>query len=505
MSKIGLILGDQLSENIATLQYINKKDDIILMAEVKAEATYVRHHKHKIILIFSAMRNFADKLQKKGYKIKYVKYDDNNSHTIREEIEKLSNEKNINQLVITKPGEYRLLKDLEKLHKKYDVNFLDDNRFFASLNTFNSWAKGRKELTLEYYYRKLRLDNQILMQGNKPIGGKWNYDKENRKTIKDSNIINKPLKFEHDKITKEVIRLVEKEFKGNMGKSDNFNYGVTKEQAEIALRYFLDNNLKNYGQYQDAMMNDQSFLFHSIISCYLNIGLLCPKYCCNMAQKYYDENKAPLNSVEGFIRQILGWREFIRGIYWHYMPGYCEKNFLNHKNDLPEFYWTGKTELNCLKNALNSTINYAYSHHIQRLMITGNFALLTQIDVMQIHQWYLAVYIDAFEWVESPNTIGMSQYGDGGIVATKPYISGGAYINRMSDYCKKCYYDVKTTDKNNSCPFNYLYWNFLILHQDKFRKNHRMAIAYSNLDKMTEKKQKDIIEKSKYFINNVNN
>tara|TARA_Y100000389_G_scaffold113324_1_gene110471 strand:- start:369 stop:1889 length:1521 start_codon:yes stop_codon:yes gene_type:complete len=505
MSKIALILGDQLSENIATLKYIDKSKDFILMAEVKSEASYVKHHKHKIILIFSAMRHFAKELEQNGYQVIYSKYNDvNNSQTIKGEIKRVSQERGLKQLIITKPGEYRLLKELESLQKDYDINFHEDDRFFASLSTFNSWVKGRKELTLEYYYRKLRQDNQILMHNNKPIGGKWNYDKENRKTIKDSNIINKELKFDPDEITKEVIDLVKSEFKNNIGDADNFNYCVTKEDAQKAFQYFLDNNLESYGMYQDTMMDGQSFLFHSLISPYLNIGLLCPKYCCKMAQNYYHENKAPLNSVEGFIRQILGWREFIRGVYWHHMPGYCEKNFLNHKNDLPEFYWNANTKLNCLKNAIKSTINHAYSHHIQRLMITGNFALLTQIEVMQIHQWYLAVYIDAFEWVESPNTIGMSQYGDGGIVATKPYISGGAYINRMSNYCKNCYYDVKTIDSENSCPFNYLYWNFLIIHQDKFRKNHRMAIAYNNLDKMSEKKQKDIIEKSKYFINNLN-
>ncbi len=529
MTKLALILGDQLSLEMSNLKYLDKEKDFILLAEVRSESSYVKHHKQKIILIFSAMRHFARELEGQGYRVLYTKFDDpKNTHSISAEIIRNCQNHNVSQILVTKPGEIRLLQELENLRQKIDIRFFEDERFFCSNAEFNNWAKGKKELVMEYFYRNMRIKSQILMKENKPEGGKWNFDKENRSPLKryvssqamlDSNSRcvasaqqslgpkNKTdklfrfsrIKFELDDITQEVINLVEKEFSDYFGETNEFAYAVTRKDALKAFDYFLENNLANFGDFQDAMLEGESFLFHSIISPYLNIGLLNSKEVCKKAEEYYYQGKAPLNAVEGFIRQILGWREYIRGIYWRFAPNYLEKNFLEAKNNLPQFYWDGKTNMNCLKNVINSTIKYGYSHHIQRLMITGNFALLTGVDIKQIHQWYLAVYVDAFEWVEAPNVIGMSQYGDGGIVATKPYISGGAYINRMSNFCKNCQFDVKTNDQENSCPFNYLYWNFLIKHQDKFKNNHRMAIAYKNLGNMSDKKRQDIVTRSNNF------
>jgi len=502
VKKLAVILGDQLSLNISSLEKISK-DDHVLMMEVMSEASYVKHHKHKIILIFSAMRHYAKNLRDLGYKVTYIEFEDKkNTHSIAGEISRFIDNKDISEIFVTEVGEYRLFKELDSLKEIIPIKltFVNDDRFIVDREFFKNWAKDRKELILEYFYREIRRKTNILMDGKKPCGDKWNYDAENRKPAGKQVPAIKFLKFKDDEITSEVKKLVAKNFANNMGDVNDFNYAVTREDALDAFAFFVKEKLENFGSYQDVMYEDQAFLFHSLISPYLNIGFLNPLEICRKIEEEYRQNKAPLNAVEGFVRQVIGWREFIRGVYWHYMPEYTKSNFLEAKNKLPEFYWSGETELNCLKQVIGFTKKYAYSHHIQRLMITGNFALLIGADVKQVHEWYLAVYIDAYEWVESPNIIGMSLYADGGIVATKPYISGGSYINRMSNFCKNCKYDIKTNDQENSCPFNYLYWNFLDLHKNKFKNNRRMSIAYNNLEKMDENKLKKIKNLAVNFI-----
>jgi deoxyribodipyrimidine photolyase-related protein len=342
---------------------------------------------------------------------------------------------------------------------------------------------------METFYRYMRKKTGLLMVGVNPEGGKWNFDKMNRKKIpKDIEFVEIP-KTKLSQITQEVIGVVEGRFNNNPGTLDNFWTGVTREHALTDLNNFIKNCLFHFGEYQDAMRAGDNISFHSGLSHYLNIGLLSPIEVC----KSVESADVPLESKEGYIRQIIGWREFIRGIYWKHMPGYKLLNSLQFKNNLPSFYWDGKTDMNCMKNALDSTLHYSYAHHIQRLMITGNYATLLNVDPKEINEWYLCVYLDAHEWVQLPNTHGMALHADGGIVGTKPYICSASYINKMSDYCKNCKYNYKSSEDDNACPFNFLYWNFLMTHD--FSKNPRMSLPYAILNRM-DPKLKNNIKKS---------
>jgi len=342
------------------------------------------------------------------------------------------------------------------------------------------------------------------MDGEKPVGGKWNYDQENRKPAPDSVLHTGPKCFSNTEHTKSVINLVSERFSENFGNIANFNFATTQSQAEEALDHFIDKALPDFGAYQDAMMMDQPFLFHAIISPYLNIGLLKPLDVCKKAEKAFLDGRAPLNSVEGFIRQIIGWREYIRGIYFLQGPNYTQNNYLDHNRPLPSLYWGKESGLNCLDQCVKQTEDFSYAHHIQRLMVTGNFALLTGVSPYEIHEWYLSVYIDAFEWVEAPNTIGMSQFADGGVVASKPYVSSGAYINKMSNYCKSCKFKVAEKVGKDACPFNALYWHFLSRNRAKFQGNPRMAQMYRTWDRMNEDHKNNVIKSADEFLNGLN-
>ena len=342
------------------------------------------------------------------------------------------------------------------------------------------------------------------MDGEKPVGGKWNYDQENRKPAPDSVLHTGPKCFSNTEHTKSVINLVSERFSENFGNIANFNFATTQSQAEEALDHFIDKALPDFGAYQDAMMMDQPFLFHAIISPYLNIGLLKPLDVCKKAEKAFLDGRAPLNSVEGFIRQIIGWREYIRGIYFLQGPNYTQNNYLDHNRPLPSLYWGKESGLNCLDQCVKQTEEFSYAHHIQRLMVTGNFALLTGVSPYEIHEWYLSVYIDAFEWVEAPNTIGMSQFADGRVVASKPYVSSGAYINKMSNYCKSCKFKVAEKVGKDACPFNALYWHFLSRNRDKFQGNPRMAQMYRTWDRMNEDHKNNVIKSADKFLNELN-
>jgi deoxyribodipyrimidine photolyase-related protein len=496
-----LIFGDQLNRSISSLKGFSPKEDVVFMCEVNEEASYVKHHKKKIAFIFSAMRHFAEELRDNGYRVKYIKLNDQkNQGSFKKETERIAQLLNPDRIILTKPSEYRVLKDIQtwKLNTKIEIR--EDDRFLCTLGEFKNWADGRKELRMEFFYREMRKKYQILMNGNGPEGGKWNYDGENRKPPKEGLNIPKPYLSKPDKTTLEVIELVEEKFSDHFGDITPFHFAVTRNQALDALNKFISERLINFGDYQDAMVEDEPWMYHSHISFYINCGLLLPIECIKAAEKAYYDNKVPLNAAEGFIRQIIGWREYVRGIYWLKMPEYENENFLNAKRNLPSIYWGAETNMNCLSQCVKETKENAYAHHIQRLMVLGNFALIAGLNPKKVNEWYLIVYADAYHWVELPNVSGMILYADGGLLGSKPYAASGSYINKMSDYCKNCSYNVKEKNGPDACPFNYLYWDFLIRNKDVLKGNHRLGMVYKTLERMEEDKINAIKEDSKTFF-----
>ena len=487
MTVLRFILGDQLSHQIASLRDINIDTDIVLMAEVSAEVTYVKHHKRKIAFLFAAMRHFAEELRCAGIKVIYHRLDDqNNGGSLESALKQVIASRKISKLVVTMPGEYRLMETMRIWQSTLDVavELREDDRFLCSLNKFNKWADGRRQLRMDFFYRDMRRDHNVLMDGDEPVGGKWNFDSDNREPPVADMVIPPPLQFVPDEITNDVLALVSERCADHFGDLDDFGFAVTREQALAVLDHFVDQRLNNFGKYQDAMVLDEPWVYHSHIGFYLNAGLLLPAEVISAAEAAYHSGHLPLNSVEGFIRQILGWREFVRGIYWLKMPDYADLNFFEAKRDLPEFYWSGETKMLCLAQAVDATKKYAYAHHIQRLMVLGNFALLAGLSPEQVNEWFLIVYADAYEWVELPNVSGMVLFADGGYLASKPYAAGGAYINRMSNYCKHCHYKVSQKNGVTACPFNYLYWDFLIRNRSKLKDNARLGMMYRSLDRM---------------------
>ena len=490
-----LVLGDQLSFNLSSLRRADKARDIVLMAEVMAEATYAGHHKKKLVLVFSAMRHFAEELRLAGWTVDYVKLeDDGNTQSLKGEVARALQRHHLSQVFMTEPGEWRLKQDLA------DIEMLEDTRFICSHAAFRQWAQGRKELRMEYFYRDMRRQTGLLMEGDKPIGGAWNFDTENRKPAKADMFMPEPLRVTPDDITRDCMALTTRVAPNNFGDIDPFWFAVTREQAEQALAHFLDHALPRFGETQDAMLTGQHFLHHAVLSPYINLGLLDPLQVCRRVEEEYHKGRVPLAAAEGFIRQIIGWREYIRGIYWLKMPDYRDVNVLEAHRPLPDFYWTGETEMNCIKQVVKQTRAEAYAHHIQRLMVTGNFALLAGLDPKQVHEWYLAVYADAYEWVELPNTIGMALHADGGLLGSKPYAASGNYINKMSDYCGACRYDVKQRTGPDACPFNALYWDFIARHKPRFARNARMANICRVYDKFDDGEKGRIAERAETFL-----
>ena len=492
-----LILGDQLSPAISSLEVADRRCDRLLMVEVAEEATYVRHHKKKIAFLFSAMRHHAAALRDAGWQVDYLRLDaPENSGSFTGEVERAIRRHKPQRVVVTEPGEWRVRAAMEHwpADRGLPVEILDDERFLCSRTDFANWAAGRKQLRMEFFYREMRRKTGLLMGGDQPEGGKWNFDAENRKPAKADLFMPQPHRVDPDTITEEVLTLVGERFGNHFGDLTPFWFAVTASEAEVALDHFIEQALPSFGDYQDAMLADERFLYHSVLSLYINAGLLDPLAVCRRVEAAYRAGQAPLNAAEGFIRQIIGWREYVRGLYWLKMPGYVEENFLAADRPLPDFYWTADTEMACLKTAITQTREEAYAHHIQRLMVTGNFAMLAGVDPKQVHEWYLAVYADAYEWVELPNTLGMSQFADGGLLGSKPYAASGNYINRMSDYCGRCPYDVKRKTGAKACPFNPLYWDFLVRNEDRLRGNPRLAQVYRTWDRMSAEKQRDYRE-----------
>lgn len=500
-----LILGDQLSKNISSLAEVRKSKDVILMGEVADETVYVKHHKKKIAFIFSAMRHFAQELRDDGYDVDYQAFDDAPRATsFRALVADAIDRHKPSEIIITEPGERRLAQAFRSWEDQFEapVRVLTDDRFIISRADFSEWARSRKQLRMEHFYREARKRTGLLMDGDAPIGGQWNFDKENRKPARSGLQFPDIARFEPDAITRDVLDLVSKEFANHFGALEPFWFAVTRAGALEALDYFIEEALPNFGDYQDAMLLEERFLFHSALSLYINVGLLGPLEVCTRAERAYREGAAPINAVEGFIRQILGWREYMRGVYWLGDEGYVRQNFFGADRPLPDFYWTGETGMACISATVTQTRDEAYAHHIQRLMVTGNFAMLAGVDPYAVHEWYLAVYADAFEWVEAPNVIGMSQYADGGELSSKPYAASGAYINRMSNYCKSCAYAVSKKTEDSACPFNALYWDFLARNADKLSANPRLTQAYRtwrNMDASTKRayraKARDTLKK----------
>ncbi|MEM6847616.1 MAG: cryptochrome/photolyase family protein [Pseudomonadota bacterium] len=504
MKTLRFVLGDQLDRSIAALSDLDPERDVVVGAEVQDEATYVKHHKQKIVFLFSAMRHFFAKLAEEGVRIEYFEIGTHRSFAaaLRAAVDRHKPDK----VVVTEPGEWRVLEDMRTWHQLtgVPVDIRDDDRFFADHTDFRRFAEGRKELRMEFFYRELRKRTGILMdEDGKPVGGEWNYDSENRKSLpKRFSVPGRP-QFPPDEITKAVIELVEDQFGDHFGTLHAFNWPVTRQGALEALDAFVTTFLPTFGDYQDAMAIGEPTLFHGLISPLINAGLLSPKEVVAAVERAWERGDVPLNAAEGFIRQVLGWREFIRGVYWLKMPQYRDTNALNAERPLPEFYWTGKTKMRCMSEAIEQTRDYAYAHHIQRLMVTGNFALLAGIAPEQIEEWYLIVYADAYEWVELPNVHGMAIFADGGVFASKPYAASGAYNDRMSNYCKACDYKVKVKEGEDACPFNYLYWNFLIENEDRLRKNRRVGMIYRTLDKMNDDKKNAITQSSREFLDEI--
>ncbi|MCY7295658.1 cryptochrome/photolyase family protein [Alteromonas sp. a30] len=507
-SALRLILGDQLTESLDIIQQADPASDLFFMAEVDQEATHVKHHGKKIAFIFSAMRHFAKSLQKSGFRVRYTTITDtNNTHTLFDEVKRIIGNRTFQRIIITEPSEYHLKHSITTWEGALGipVEILPDTRFLCSHQDFQAWAQGKTQLRMEMFYRVMRQKTTILMQDGNPEGGKWNYDSANQAPYKGEPPLPQPLTFQPDDITHQVLQDVGSRFSGHFGALHPFNLAVTREQALQVLNDFVAHRLPFFGTYQDAMIQGEPWMFHSLLSAYINVGLLLPLEVIQAAEQAFYAGTAPLNAVEGFIRQILGWREYVRGVYWMMMPEYRQENFFNATQALPTLYWDGKTQMNCLKQCVTETLENAYAHHIQRLMVLGNFASLTQVDPHEINEWFWIVYLDAFEWVELPNVTGMALFADGGKLASKPYIASGNYIRKMSNYCTKCHYDVNLKSGPKACPFNYLYWYFLLKNQEKLSKNSRLRMPLNNLNKMEDEKKRQIKEDSLIFLKKLNN
>ena len=481
-----VVFGDQLDHQSAAFDGFDPTRDLIWMAEVAAEATHIPSHKVRIALFLSAMRHFAAELRAKGFQIEYRKLDAQDNHgTLGGELTAAIKKFLPERIVAVEPGEFRVEELLKRVASDMRVmlQIRPDRHFFCSRTDFAAWTENRKQLRMEYFYREMRKRHNVLLDDGEPAGGEWNFDSENRASFGKAAppTQSRPLSFPPDQITQAVLQLVETRFSAHPGSLQHFDFPVTGTDAEHALRDFIINRLPEFGAFQDAMWTAEPYLFHSRISAALNLKLLSPRKVVAAAENAYRNGKTPIAAAEGFIRQILGWREYVRGLYWTYMPDYAERNSLGAREPLPDFYWDAKTEMNCLRQTVSQTLEFGYAHHIQRLMVTGLFALLFGVNPIAVHEWYLAMYYDAVEWVELPNSMGMSQFSDGGLMASKPYAAAGKYISRMSNYCSGCRYKPELSTGEQACPFTTLYWDFLLRHQTLLAKNPRMSLQVKNL------------------------
>jgi len=502
MRNLIIVLGDQLDHHSCAFAGFDPDQDAVWMAENADEATHVWCHKLRLAAFFSAMRHFRDQLRERSVKVYYHELsarrsDDRGpdfSTLLRKECHKRGPEK----LIVLQPGDFRVQQALVSQAEELDLplEIRADDHFYCGLDDFKQWADGRKELILEDFYRQMRKTHDVLMADrHDPVGGQWNFDQDNRKSFGKSGPadIKSPRSFRTDQVTEEVVELVERRFENHPGSTEHFDLPVTRDQARALLRDFVKYRLNQFGTWQDAMWTDRPFLYHSRLSFALNLHLLRPRDCVDAAVEAYHAGEAPLNSVEGFVRQILGWREFVRGIYWREMPKYIERNALRcGETDVPKFFWDGDTDMVCVQDAMRSVIQHGYAHHIHRLMVLGLFAQLAGVHPRKFHDWHMAMYLDAIDWVSLPNTLGMSQYGDGGIVGTKPYCASGNYINKMSNYCGGCRYNYRNATGEDACPFTTLYWDFLHRHRKQFSSLGRMNFQMKNLERKDEEELAEI-------------
>ncbi|MDX1572957.1 MAG: cryptochrome/photolyase family protein [Methylophaga sp.] len=496
-SRLLLILGDQLNRDSLLIEQFDRQTDQLLMAEVSGESTETMSSKQRTVAFLSAMRHFAEDLQSDKLPVDYYALADG-IKTFTEALNLQFKKQPFESIRCVLPGDYRVMQEITAWAKSHDIDieWLPDQHFIARRGEFKDWLAERKQPRMEYWYRELRKDRQILMDDDKPVGGQWNFDKDNRKSFGKNGPtdVPKPTVFKPDKIAEQVIKDVQKYLPNLPGKLDEFVWPVTRQQGLQVLADFIEQRLKHFGDYQDAMWTDQPWLYHSRISLALNLKLISPQEVIDAAVKAYENQQAPLNAVEGFIRQILGWREYVRGLYWAHRDDWLEMNALNARRDLPKLYWDADTQMTCLQQSVSQVLNNGYGHHIQRLMVTGLFSLLWGVKPKAIHEWYLAMYVDAVAWVEIPNTLGMSQYADGGIVGSKPYIASGAYIDRMSNYCKQCPFDPKQAHGDKACPFTTLYWAFVERHQDLLSHNPRLGMQVKNWQRKSEDEQQAILK-----------
>ena len=508
MKTLRLILGDQLNEQHSWFTTNDENVTYVLM-EIKSETNYVVHHIQKVVGIFYAMRLFSNLLSEKGHQVIYLELNDTtNQHSFTQNIEFLIETHNFQQFEYQLPDEWRLDEELQKLSEKLTIPSVakDTEHFFTKRDELKELFKDKKEFLMETFYRTMRKKHQILLENGKPVGGKWNFDQENRKRIPANHRILEPKLFQHN--VSEFVQLLNECKVKTIGEINpiSFNWPISRLESLELLDFFLENCLPLFGTLQDAMTIKAWSIYHARISFSLNIKLISPKEVVEKVINYWTINQhCTINQIEGFVRQILGWREYMRGIYWAKMPEYKSLNYFQNTEKLPQWFWTGKTKMNCLHHAISQSLEHAYAHHIQRLMITGNFALLAGINPNEVDNWYLGIYIDAFEWVEITNTRGMSQYADGGIVGSKPYISSASYIDKMSDYCKNCHYNSNEKTGENACPFNSLYWNFFDQHQEKLRSNFRLKMMYSIWDKMDSTQKEKLLIQATHYLNNIEN
>lgn len=503
--RLVLVLGDQLDSKSAAFDDFDRGRDVVWMAEVSEESTHVWTHKARIATFLAAMRLFRDGLRRRGIVVDYRQLDDRgNGGSLGEELKAAVRRLEPESLIVVEPGEWRVEQSLRQTAVDLEValDIRPDRHFLCSREEFAEHIQGRKQIRLEYFYRMMRRKAGVLMDGDEPLGGRWNFDQENRGAFSKEgpDQLPRPRPFVPHATTREVLQLVERRFPEHPGRLERFDWPLTPRQARSALKDFIEHRLPQFGQFQDAIWQGEPYLYHSRISAALNLKLLDPRDVIREVEQAYLAGHAPLNAVEGFIRQILGWREYVRGVYWHFMPEYLDRNHLQAERSLPGFFWTGETDMSCLRDAISQTLDYGYAHHIQRLMVTGLFALLLGVRPQEVHQWYLAVYVDAVEWVELPNTLGMSQYADGGVMASKPYVASGRYIDRMSNSCRGCPYDPAKATGEGACPITTLYWDFLMRHEKSLSGNNRMAMQLRNLSRKSPGERGEIRRQAGEFI-----
>ncbi len=489
-----LVLGDQLSPTSSALDQFDPHADIVWMSENDEEATHVWCHQLRLVAFFSPMRHFRQDLVRRGFRVEYHELSDDRrvakgssfASTLNLTLEKLRPER----VIVMQPGDYRVQETLKACCASAGVpiEIREDRDFYCTPQRFASWAEGRKTMVLETFYHVMRIEHDVLMQDKRvPIGGQWNFDKQNRKKFPRTGPGDVPPvpRFEPDEITRDVIRMVEKRFAKHPGSAAAFDLPVTRTQAVAYLDDFIANRLAKFGDYQDAMWSGAGFLYHSRLSHAMNLHLLSAQEVVESAVRAYHDGTAPLAAVEGFVRQVLGWREYVRGIYWREMPGYADRNSLgcDANQDVPDCFWDGQTEMACVRDSMRLLIDTAYAHHIQRLMVLGLYAQLLGVHPHMFNQWHMAMYADAIDWVSLPNALGMSQHGDSGLMATKPYCASGNYIDTMSNHCRGCKFKPRQGTGDDACPFTTLYWDFLDRHRDAFKKNTRMTMQLKNLER----------------------